>query len=97
MNVVRMIKWLPDRFLSAILKVKSYFVNLLNQKRIKRIVRDNEQIRQEFDVEERDGSLWLTHQGIAFLKVSSLANAHDVAMELNKVREYAIEFKSLWK
>lgn len=52
-------------------------------------------LKSEFKVVERNGSLWLTHMGVAFMKVASLAKAEDIAKELNKARETAIEFERL--
>lgn len=55
---------------------------------------DERFIRSEFKVTERNGSLWLTHCGVAFMKVSSLSSAEGVASELEKARDTAIEFLS---
>lgn len=52
-------------------------------------------IRADFSVVERGGFLWLTHHGYAFMKVASLSNAEDIAKELNKARDTAIEFERL--
>ena len=58
-------------------------------------MQDEANIRSDFKVVERGGFLWLTHCGVAFMKVSSLSYADDVAKELNKARECAVEFERL--
>lgn len=50
------------------------------------------EIKAQFEVVERKGNLWLTHNGVAFMKVASLAKAEDVAKDLNNARECAVEF-----
>lgn len=73
-------------------------------KKVKEIIKAHKQkaqfekeavIKAEFNVVERNGNLWLTHCGIAFMKVASLANAENVAKEINKARETAVEFERL--
>ena len=54
-----------------------------------------ENLRNEFEVVERGGYLWLTHEGVAFMKCDSLSYSGDVASELKKVRTTAIEFAKL--
>lgn len=51
------------------------------------------EICMEFEVVERNGSLWLTHNGVAFSKVNPLASATEISELLNQSREAAIEFK----
>lgn len=53
------------------------------------------ELKAEFRVVEGNGSLWLTHCGVAFMKVSSLAKAEDVAKALNDARNTAVEFEKL--
>lgn len=53
------------------------------------------QIKADFTVVENNGRLWLTHCGVAFMEVASLSKAEDVANELNKARECAVEFERL--
>lgn len=81
--------------------------NHIIHKTMKRIIeyfkgiRDREQMREEmtikgkFKVTEGGGWLWLTHDGVAFMKVASLAKAEDVAKALNEARECAVEFERL--
>ena len=52
-------------------------------------------IRSDFKVQEKSGSLWLTHNGIAFMKVDENANASDVAKLLNTARNCAVDFEGL--
>lgn len=51
------------------------------------------ELKAQFGVVERNGHLWLTLMGVAFMKVASLSNAEDVAKELNKARDTAVEFE----
>lgn len=53
------------------------------------------ELMSEFKVVERGGSLWLTHNGTAFLHFSSLINAKNVTDTLHDVRETAVKFDRL--
>lgn len=72
-------------------RIKQYFHNRKERKRL----RNEAWIKAGFKVEERNGYLWLTHEGVAFMKIESLSYAGDVASELKKARETAIEYKGL--
>lgn len=72
-------------------KIRQYFHNRKERKRLE----DEARLKSEFRVVERNGYLWLTHEGVAFMKIESLSYAADVASELKKARETAIEFKGL--
>lgn len=52
-------------------------------------------VRADFRVVEKGGFLWLTHQGIAFMKVESTSKASDVAQRLAHARDTAIEYENL--
>lgn len=67
----------------------------IEDKREKSRLQDEANIKAGFKVVERGGFLWLTHNGYAFMKVANLSNAMDIAKELNKARETAIEFERL--
>lgn len=71
--------------------IKQYIANQKEQSRLQR----ESQLKAEFKVQERGGFLWLTHQGVAFLKVANLAQAEDITKELNEARKCAIEFERL--
>lgn len=49
-------------------------------------------IRASFDIEERNGAMWLTHAGVAFMKVDDYTSASQAAKMLNEARDCAIEF-----
>lgn len=72
-------------------RIIQYFKNRKERKQLQ----DEAMLKAEFKVVERDGNLWLTHDGVAFMKVNVVSYAYDVASELNKARETAIEFKNL--
>lgn len=54
-----------------------------------------ENIRSDFKVHERDGSIYLTHNGFAFALMSSHATADEIAAKLNEARKAALEFEGL--
>lgn len=73
-------------------------------KRIKQYIADKKEqnglqnearLRAEFKVVERDGYLWLTHQGVAFSRIDLNVQAIDVAAMLNDARETAVNFERL--
>lgn len=58
-------------------------------------LQDESNLKSEFKVVERGGCLWLTHRGVAFMKIADSAQAEDITKELNNARECAIEFERL--
>ena len=54
-----------------------------------------ESLKKDFDVAERNGSLYLTHCGVAFMKIESMSDADSVAKSLNVARSTAVEFSAL--
>lgn len=52
-------------------------------------------LKSDFRVVERGGALWLTHCGVAFMKVPAATKSEDVAKMLNDARSNAIEFVKL--
>lgn len=93
--IKRFIMWLPNKIILAFRYIWQYRNIRKNNKRLKNIDDKKNEIRKEFNVTERDGSLWLTHNDTAFMKVSSLSPAESVTSELNRVRESAVEFARL--
>ena len=75
----------------AMNRIRQYFHNRRERKRLK----DEAWVKAGFKVEERNGYLWLTHEGVAFMKVNSVAYAADAVKELLMARETAIEYKGL--
>lgn len=71
--------------------IKQYIEYKKEQSRLQ----DEAQLKSRFKVVERNGLLWLTHCGVAFMKVASLAKAEDVAKALNDARNTAVEFEKL--
>lgn len=71
--------------------IKEYFAD----KKEKYRLQHEEYLRDSFDVTERGGHMWLTHNGVAFMKVGELSQASDIAGMLNNAREYAVEFERL--
>lgn len=69
--------------------------NFINNRKEEYRKRRDEAIRESFDITERGGCMWLTHNGVAFMKVASLANAADIAKTLNDARDCALEFERL--
>lgn len=52
-----------------------------------------ESIRNEFEVVEKSGILYLIHNGVAFARIDADAKAIDVAEKLNEARDTAQEFR----
>lgn len=71
--------------------IKQYIADKKEQNRLQK----EAQLKAEFKVVERDGYLWLTHQGVAFSRVDLNMQAIDVAAMLNDVRTTAVEFEGL--
>lgn len=71
--------------------IKEYFAD----KKEKYRLQEEANLKADFNVEERAGSLWLTHRGVAFMRVANLSQAEEVTKELNKARECAVEFERL--
>lgn len=71
--------------------IKQYIADQREQSRLQKESR----LRAEFNVVERDGYLWLTHQGVAFSRIDLNMQAIDVASMLNDARETAVEFERL--
>lgn len=65
-----------------------------NRKERMRITRELER-KSEFRVAERSDSLYLTHSGVAFMKVPKDSTAEDVVEMLNQARIAAVEFDKL--
>lgn len=72
-------------------KIKRYF----DRKKEQWLLQDESNLRSSFKVEEKAGHLWLTHNGVAFMKVGELRQASDIAGMLNKARECAVEFERI--
>lgn len=53
------------------------------------------ELHNEFRVEERDESLWLTHNGVAFAKIDGDTPSHVVTAMLAKSRATAVEYDTL--
>lgn len=53
------------------------------------------EIKADFDVVERGGYLWFTHNGVAFSKIENRTFADEISAALKKAREVAIEFERL--
>lgn len=49
-------------------------------------------LRMEFDITERDGFIYLTHNGVAFMKASGDTCADSLSLMLNGARETAIKY-----
>lgn len=58
------------------------------QKRIRYLI-------EEFDVEEKCGAIYLTHNGVAFERIDSDMQAGAVADKLNAARQTAQEYRTL--
>lgn len=94
-TINKCVVYLCDKTIQMAKGVKQYLVDMAEKSRMKSKAQKNEQLRSEFKVVERNGCLWLTHLDVAFMKVAPLSKAEDVAKELNKARENAIEFGRL--
>ncbi len=46
-------------------------------------------MRKEFEVVEKDGTLFLTHNGVAFDQIGKDTPAREIAMKLNTARDTA--------
>lgn len=71
------------------------FSQIIDERKEKIRLQNEADIKSEFSVKERAGFLWLTHNGIAFMKINGNANASDVARMLNTARDCAVEFERI--
>ena len=71
------------------------FQNLIEAKREKYRATVRQMTKSEFRVAERDGSLWITHKGIAVIKLSEYASAKEIAEKLDECRNTALEYDRL--
>lgn len=76
-------------------KIMKTIKEFIADKKEKCRLQNEANLKSEFKVVERGGFLWLTHNGVAFMKIASLSKAEDVTKELNKARECAVEFDRL--
>lgn len=49
----------------------------------------------QFKVAERNGCLWLTHNGVAFLKINVSDTSANIAGMLKTARDNAVEYEGL--
>lgn len=56
---------------------------------------DENRIRSQFKVVERNGKLWLTHSGVAFMQIPADATADGVAKMLDNARGVAVEYEEI--
>lgn len=50
-------------------------------------------IKSDFKVVERNGKVFLTHQGYAFAEIDKYASASTIVDKLNEARKAALEFE----
>lgn len=72
-------------------RIKQYFKNRKERERLE----EEAHLKSEFAVVERGGSLWLTHDGVAFAEFESDDDAHYIASAIDKCRNAAIRYKRL--
>lgn len=68
---------------------------IVAERRLKAKEEHELEIRWQFKVVERGGSLWLTHEGVAFFEIPSGKTASEVAKMLNGARTAAITYDGL--
>lgn len=54
-----------------------------------------ENIKTDFKVTEKNGKIYLTHHGYAFMTMPKDATADEIATKLNEARKAALEFEGL--
>lgn len=62
-------------------------------RKIKEQERITDSIRMEFEVVEKGGFLFLTHNGVAFDQIDKDTPAREIAMRLNTARDTAQKFR----
>lgn len=71
------------------------FKSILEKRRRKVVDERNAALKSEFFFIERDGSLWITHLGVAIMRIPDTMSIADAMGALNKYRESAVEFEKL--
>lgn len=73
--------------------------NFIKEWLVRRKRKDEQQriryLREEFDVEEKCGVIYLTHNGVAFERIDTDTSANDIAEKLNAARNTAQEYRTL--
>ncbi len=70
----------------------SRIMSFIKSRKEKARINAEMELRDEFRVVERNGSLWLTHCGCAFMKMPDDAKSCEITELLNKARSVAVEF-----
>lgn len=68
---------------------------IITERRLKVKEERELEIKRHFKVVERGNTLWLTHDGVAFLEIPSGKTASDVAKMLSDARTAAITYDGL--
>ena len=53
--------------------------------------------KSDYKVSEKDGKIYLIHNGYAFAVVKDNTSASEIAAKLNAARDAALEYEGLWK
>lgn len=68
---------------------------LIERRKNKMRMQKDSELMSEFQVVERGDNLWLTHNGVAFIKIDEGMPSSVVTKALKDARENAIEFTRL--
>lgn len=66
-----------------------------NSHKNKNRINEVRNIRSDFKICERNGLIYLTHNGYAFATMPKHATADEIATKLNEARQAALEFEGL--
>lgn len=68
---------------------------LIEKRKEKTRLQKDAELMSEFQVVERGGYIWLTLNGVAFVKFEDGRDVSDITDALKEIRKYAIEFARL--
>lgn len=71
------------------------FQQMIKEKKEKWNAMAEERIKSEFRVVERDGTIYLTHNDVAFMSIDDNATAKVIAQKLEVVRNTAVKYAKL--
>ena len=71
-------------------RIKKYFKERKERERLQ----EESRLKSEFAVVERGGSIWLTHDGVAFIEFDYCVDAEYIAKTIGRCRDTAIEYKT---
>lgn len=75
--------------------IRKFFKRLADKHKERTLAQRINEMRDGFRVKERGGKLWLLHNGVAFYEIPVIANADEIAHQIETARKAAVNYDSL--